>query len=150
MKKLLTAEPVLRFCEPARPIKISSDASQSGLGAVLMQKYDNWQPIAYASHSMTDAVTRYAQIENELLSITYACKRFHQFVSGQAVSVENDHKPPIALFQKPLNDCPLRIQRLMIRLQGYTLNVMYTPDKLMYTADTLCRAVDPMETAMMI
>lgn len=129
-------------------IKISSDASQSGLGAVLlMQQYDDWQPVAYASRSMTDAETRYAQIEKELLSITYACERFHQFVSGQAISVETDHKPLIALFQKPLNDCPLRIQRMMIRLQRYTLNVMYTPGKLMHTADTLSRGVDPKEPA---
>lgn len=94
---------------------------------------------------MTDAETRYAQIEKELLSITYACERFHQFVSGQEISVETDHKPLIALFHKPLNDCPLRIQRMMIRLQRYSLTVTYTPGKLMFTADTLSRAVDPKE-----
>ncbi|KAJ8353520.1 hypothetical protein SKAU_G00210870 [Synaphobranchus kaupii] len=144
LKKQLTEEPVLRFYDPARPIKISSDASQSGLGAVLLQQYDdNWQPVAYASRSMTDPETRYAQIEKELLSITYACERFNQFVSGQEISVETDHKPLIALFQKPLNDCPLRIQRMMIRLQRYALNVAYTPGKMIYTADTLSRAVDP-------
>ena len=147
LKTQLTLEPVLRFYDPVKPIKISSDASQSGLGAVLLQKYDDWQPIAYASRSMTDAETRYAQIEKELLSITYACERFHQVVSGQDISVETDHKPLITLFQKPLNDCPLRIQRMMIRLQRYSLNAMYTPDKLMYTADTLSRAVDPREPA---
>ncbi len=145
LKTLLAEEPVLRFYDPSRPIKISSDASQSGLGAVLMQTYGDWQPIAYASRSMTDAETRHAQIEKELLSITYACQTFYQFVSGQAISDETDHKPLIALFQKPLNDCPLRIQRMMIQLQRYTLNVTYTPGRLMYTADTLSRAVDPKE-----
>lgn len=35
----------------------------------------------------------------------------------------------------------------MIRLQHYTLKVMYTPGKLMFTADTLSRAVDPKEPA---
>lgn len=38
LKDLLTKEPVLKFYDPMRPIKISSDASQSGLGAVLLQK----------------------------------------------------------------------------------------------------------------
>lgn len=98
LKHLLTEEPVLRLYDPARPIKISSDASQSGLGAILLQKHEgDWQPTAYASHSMTDVETRSAQIEKELLSITYACERFHQFVSGQAVCVETEHKPLIAL-----------------------------------------------------
>lgn len=36
---------------------------------------------------------------------------------------------------------------MMIRLQRYSLNVAYTPGKLMYTADTLSRAVDPKERA---
>lgn len=144
LKKVLTEEPVLRFYDPARPMKISSDASKTGLGAVLLQKYEeDWQPVAYASRSMTGAETRYAQIEKELLSITFASERFHQFIAGQTVSVETDHKPLIALFLKPLNDCPLRIQRLMIKLQRYTLNVSYIPGKFMYTADTLSRAVDP-------
>lgn len=146
LKTLLTQAPVLKFYDPARPIKISSDASQSGLGAVLLQKFDDWQPVAYASRAMLDEETRYAQIEKELLSILYACERFHQFVAGQAVSVETDHKPLIALFRKSLNDCPLRIQRMMIRLQRYSLDVAYTPGKLMYTADALSRAVDPKET----
>ncbi|XP_057709985.1 uncharacterized protein K02A2.6-like [Corythoichthys intestinalis] len=145
LRKLLTVEPVLKFYDSEKAIKISSDASQSGLCAVLLQKHEDWQPIAYASRSMSDPETRYAQIEKELLSITYACERFHQFVSGQEISVETDHKPLIALFQKPLNDCPLRIQRMMIKLQRYSLKVAYTPGNLMYTADTLSRAVDPKE-----
>lgn len=94
---------------------------------------------------MKDAEIRYTQIKKELLSITYACEIFHQFVSGQAITVETNHKPLIALFQKPLNYCPLRIQRMMIRLQRYTLNVIYIPDTLMYTANTLSRAVSPEE-----
>jgi len=39
---------------------------QSGLGAVLPQRYDDQQPITFASRSMTDAETHYAQIEKEL------------------------------------------------------------------------------------
>lgn len=34
---------------------------------------------------------------------------------------------------------------MMIQLQRYMLQVMYTPGKLMYSADTLSRAVDPKE-----
>ena len=79
--------------------------------------------VAYASRAMTSAETRYAQIEKELLCIMFACERFHQ----------------------SLNDCQLRIQRLMIRLKKYTLNVSYTPGKFVHTADTVSRATDPNE-----
>ncbi|XP_053326251.1 uncharacterized protein K02A2.6-like [Spea bombifrons] len=143
LKEVLTHEPVLKFYDPAKAIKISSDASQNGIGAVLLQDHDStWQPVAYASRSMSGAETRYAQIEKELLSILFACNRFRQCISGQLVNVETDHKPLITLFTKSLNDCPLRIQRLMIKLQRYTLKVTFTPGKMMYTADALSRAVD--------
>ena len=144
LKQALTKEPVLHFYDCKKQTKLSADASKNGLGAVLLQQHDqNWVPIAYASRSMTDAETRYAQIEKELLAITYACERFHQYIYGQQVEVETDHKPLIPLFVKSLNDCPLRIQRLLIRVQRYDLKVSYTPGKYMYTADTLSRAVDP-------
>ena len=64
-------------------------------------------------------------------------------VYGQQVEVETDHKPLIPLFTKSLCDCPLRVQRLLIRVQRYDLKVSYTPGTYMYTADTLSRAVDP-------
>ena len=47
-------------------VTIQCDASETGLGAVLMQ---NGQSICYASRTLTDTETRYAQIEKELLAI---------------------------------------------------------------------------------
>ena len=144
LKNALMDQPVLRFYDSTKPTKISADASKNGLGAVLLQQHDQtWHPVAYASRAMLEAETRYAQIEKELLAITYGCERFHQYIYGQVVEVETDHKPLVPLFVKPLSDCPLRIQRLLLRVQRYDLKVSYTPGKFMYTADTLSRAVDP-------
>ena len=60
IKEILTRDPVLRYFDVSKPVAVSCDASQSGLGSVLFQ--DN-KPVAYAPRSMTDAETRYAQIE---------------------------------------------------------------------------------------
>lgn len=82
LKVILSKEPILKFYDPKCSIKISADASKTGVGAVLLQDYDGtWQPVAYASHWMTDADCRYAPIEKELLSITFECERFHFFIS---------------------------------------------------------------------
>ena len=106
-----------------------------------MQLYDDqWKPVAYAARAMIDAETRYAQIEKELLSIVFACERFHQYIYGARVEAETDHKPLIPLFTKPLNQCPLRVQRMLLRLQKYDLNVQYTPGKFLVTADALSRS----------
>ena len=92
---------------------------------------------------MSDAETRYAQIEKEMLGITFACERFHQFIFGAKIQAETDHKPLISIFHKPLADCPLRIQRLKLRVQRYDLEIMYTPGKFLVVADALSRATDP-------
>lgn len=83
LKKTLTQEPVLKFYDPDKSTGISADASQHGLGAVLLQQHDEqWLPVAYASRALTSAESRYAQLEKELLASLYACERFHQCIYG--------------------------------------------------------------------
>ncbi|CAB4023870.1 Hypothetical predicted protein [Paramuricea clavata] len=90
IKEILTRQSVLKFFYPTKPVIVRCDASRNGLGAVLIQEE---QPIAYASRSMTEAETRYAQIEKELLSVLFALERFNAYTYGVKVLVENDHKP---------------------------------------------------------
>ena len=144
LKNLITTEPVLQYFDRRKPIRISSDASRNGLSAVLLQLHQEiWKPVAYASRAMIEAETRYTQLEKELLSITFACERFHQFIDGAEVVAETDHKPLVSIFKKSLVDCPLRVQKLLLRIQRYDLKVIYTPGKLLVAADTLSRATDP-------
>ena len=80
---------------------------------------------AYASRALTDTQQRYALVEKDLLAIVFGCEKFHDFVYGRQVEVETDHKPRQAIFRKPLNETPLRLQRMLLRLQRYDLNVVY-------------------------
>ena len=138
LKKILSKAPVLTFYDVNKPVTIQSDASQSGLGACLMQ---DAKPIAYASRSMTSAEKNYAQIEKEMLSIVFAVQKFHQYIYGKSsIVVESDHKPIEAIMRKPLCKAPPRLQRLMLKLQPYDLHITFVPGKYMYMADTLSRA----------
>ena len=94
----------------------------------------------YASRSLTAAEKNYAQIEKELLAIAYGCTKFHQYVYGKKVNVQTDNKPLEALFKKSLFQAPQRLQRMMLRLQRYDLQVEYEPGKNLFIADTLSRA----------
>ena len=81
-----TSAPILQFYDPDRQIKITTDASEKGLGTVLQQKHeDKWL------HLTTPAEQNYCPIELEMLSIVYACNKFHQFIYGRHFLVENDH-----------------------------------------------------------
>ena len=137
IKTALTSEPVLRFYDVTKQVTIQADASQSGLGACLLQ---GGQPVAYASRSLTSAEENYAQLEKELLAICFACSKFHQYVYGKETEVQTDHKPLVIIVKKPIAKASPRVQRMMLRLQRYELNLTYVPGKEMYLADTLSRA----------
>ena len=143
LKEMVTRTPVLRYYNLKEEVTLQCDASQSGLGAALMQ---NGQPVAYASRALTPAETRYAQKEKELLAIVFACDRSDAYVYGRdLVNVETDHKPLEPIFVKPLAATPKRLQRMLLRLQKYNLQVRYKKGKEMLLADTLSRAYLPGE-----
>ena len=72
------------------------------------------------------------------MAIVFACEKFHQFIYGKHVEVETDHKPLVSIFKKTLNDSEL--QRMLLRLQQYDLEVSYQKGTELYVADTLSRA----------
>lgn len=74
IKEIVTSSPVLdHFNENKQPI-IECDASQDAIGCCLMQE---GRRVYYASRELTDTEKRFAQIEKELLSLVYACKKYH-------------------------------------------------------------------------
>ena len=97
----------LHYYDRRKPVTVQADASQRGLGACLLQ---DGQPIAYASKSLTDAETRYANIQRELLAIVFACQWFNTYVLGRPFTVESDHKPLEMIHQKSLASAPPRLQ----------------------------------------
>jgi hypothetical protein len=106
IKTVLSTEPTLQLYNPNKPVTISADASQHGGGVVLLQ---NNLPVIYASRALTETEKNYAQIEKELLSIVFACQKFHQYIYGKKIIVENDHKPLESILKKPLNQTPARL-----------------------------------------
>ena len=137
---MVTTAPVLKYYDPKDELTLQSDASQTGLGAALMQ---NGQHVTYASRALTDSETRCAQIEKELLSVIFGLERFHQYTYGRRVNVQTDHKPLEMIVLKPLHRAPKRLQRMLMRLQTYDVMVSYHQGKEMYLADTLSRAYLP-------
>ena len=92
---------------------------------------------------MNETQQRWAQIEKELFAVLFAYKRFHQYVYGKLVTVESDHRPVEFIFQKPFSQAPPRLQKMLLQLQEYDINLVYKRGKEMYLADTLSRAYPP-------
>jgi hypothetical protein len=113
------------------------DASQSGLGAVLLQY---GKPVEYASKALTPTQQAYAKIEKEALALVFGCEKFYHYLYGRDLDAETDHKPLEIIMRKPLPATPLRVQRMRIRLQRYNVTVKYKPGKYIPVADTLSRS----------
>uniref|UniRef100_A0A1X7VST7 Reverse transcriptase/retrotransposon-derived protein RNase H-like domain-containing protein n=1 Tax=Amphimedon queenslandica TaxID=400682 RepID=A0A1X7VST7_AMPQE len=124
---------------PKAETKVSADASMLGLGVVLLQKHDEvWKPVAFASRSLSDAMTRYAQIEKEALASTWACKKFSKYILGLKFTIETDHKPLVALLgYTELDQLPPRVLRFCLCLTRFDYSIIHVPGKLLCTADTL-------------
>lgn len=140
LKETIAEAPVLKYYCPDEELTVQCDASDSGLGAALMQK---GKPIAFASRALSQTERGYAQIEKEFLAMVFSVEKFHQYTYGRKVTVQSDHKPLETILRKPLLSAPKRLQRMMLRIQKYDLDVVYVPGKDMLLADTLSRAYLP-------
>jgi transposase InsO family protein len=128
--------------DPNKPAIIETDASLKGLGAVLIQ---GGKPVRFLSKSLTQAEANYANIERELLAVLFACEKLHNYTFGRLITVNTDHKPLEAIFQKPISLAPARLQRMLLRLAKYNIQVKYVGAKCVLLADTLSRLVIPGE-----
>ena len=131
-----TANQPLRYYDRTKPVTVQADASQRGLSACVIQE---GQPIAFASKSLTDTETRYANIERELLAIVFACQQFNTYVLGRPFTVESDHKPLEMIHQKSLASARTGLQRMLLQFQRYDLTIRYKPERDMLLADALSR-----------
>ena len=140
LKQLVTEAPVLKYFEPAKELTLQSDTSDTGLGAVLTQ---DGQPIAFGSRALSDAETRYAQVENELLAVVSSLEKFYQYTYARPLTVQSDHEPLEVITKKPMHKAPKHLQRLLLRLLVYYVNLVYWCGKQMELANTLSRAYLP-------
>ena len=83
MVQQLTSTPVLAHYEEKLDVVIQTDASNSGLGAVLLQDDDEGQrPVAFVSRTLSDAESRCHANELECFALVWALKKFRSYIYG--------------------------------------------------------------------
>ena len=99
VKELVANSPVLGYYDPSKPLEPQGDASERGLGFVLLQ---DGKPVSFTSRALSDAEERYSQIEKELFAQVFGLKRNNQITYGRHFILWTDHKPLVSISKKPL------------------------------------------------
>ncbi|GJZ60397.1 reverse transcriptase domain-containing protein [Tanacetum coccineum] len=118
------------------------DASDFAVGAVLGQrKTKHFQPIHYASKTMTDAQAHYATMEKELLSVVYAFEKFRPYLVLSKTIVYTDHSAVKYLLAK--QDAKPRLLRWILLLQEFDVIIRDKKGAENLAADHLSRLKNP-------
>ncbi|XP_042451745.1 uncharacterized protein LOC122036457 [Zingiber officinale] len=134
LKGKLTTSPVLTIPDGSGRFVVYTDASKTGLGAVLMQ---NGKVIAYASRQLKVHEQNYPTHDLELAAVIFALKIWRHYLYGERCEIYTDHKSLKYFFtQKELN---MRQRRWLELVKDYDCSINYHPGKANVVADALSR-----------
>ena len=131
MKRVMTRETLLAYPDFKEPFHIHMDACLTQLGACISQI--GW-PIAFYSHKLKPAQTRYTTTEQELLSIVKVLNEFRNILLGQQIHVHTDHKN---LMYKTFNSD--RVMQWRLYIEEYSPDLQYIKGEKNAVADALSR-----------
>ncbi|KAI3670385.1 hypothetical protein L1987_87976 [Smallanthus sonchifolius] len=134
LKQKLCDAPILTLPEGNDDLVVCCDASNLGLGCVLMQR---GKVIAYASRQLKIHEKNYTTHDLELGAVIFALKIWRHYLYGTKCVVFTDHKSLQHIFnQKELN---MRQRRWVELLNDYDCEIRYHPGKANVVADALSR-----------
>lgn len=138
LKVRLTSAPILAFPRPDIPFVLDTDASLSGIGAVLSQTQEKLERvIGYFSRVLSRTERNYCVTRRELLAIVKAMVHFHHYLYGRRFLVRTDHASLrwLLSFKNPEGQVARWLQRLGI----YDFEIQHRPGRLHGNADALSR-----------
>lgn len=135
LKQALIKTPVLQLPDFNAPFVVQTDASGTGVGAILMQK---GHPLAYFSRQLSPRLKAASTYAREMFAITEAVKKWRQYLLGQRFTIQTDHKSLRSLIHQTIQT-PEQ-QRWLFKLLGYDFDIQYKPGTMNGPADALSHA----------
>ena len=140
IKDLLSQVTMLAFPSDHAQLALSTDASDTGMGAVLEQQTSKgWQPLAFFSRRLDDAQKKYSTFDRELLAAHTAARHFEYMIDGRMCILFTDHKPLVHAWRRPGEPWSARQQRHLATLAEVFTDVQHKAGKDNVVADILSR-----------
>lgn len=142
LRKCLLSDPILIYPDFNKPFIVRTDASNKGIGGVLLQiGKDNLElPVTCVSRSLKPAERNYSITDLEGLAVIYTLKKFRQYIISNKNKTKfiTDHEPLIGFFNKSL---PVKGRHLrwMEEFNKYNIIIKYEKGKKNIFADALSR-----------
>ncbi|EGD83143.1 hypothetical protein PTSG_12079 [Salpingoeca rosetta] len=135
----LCRAPVLAYPDFTRAFRITTDASGTGLGAVLSQAGDDGvhHPVAFISRALNAAEKNYSVSEQECLGVVWAIRKFRPYVFATTFEVVTDHAA--LRWLRSIRDPRGRLGRWSLELQDCDFEVIHRPGSSNVVADALSR-----------
>ena len=140
LKSKVMQKPILKLPDQSKPYVLRTDASDVGLGAVLMQETDGKLfPVSFASKKLNGAQQKYSAIEKECLALVWAVKKYQPYLYGTRFVLQTDHQPLTYLNQaRFINN---RVMRWSMFLQGHSIKIESIKGCDNFGADFMSRVV---------
>ncbi|KAG7345950.1 reverse transcriptase RNA-dependent DNA polymerase [Nitzschia inconspicua] len=130
-KRMVAKEVLLSYPDPNKPFTIETDASDTQIGAVILQ--DN-KPVAFHSRKLTGAQGRYPIPDKEALAIVEVLTVFRSMLLGAKLNIKTDH---MNLTRDDIKSQRLLNWRLLI--EEYAPTITYVSGEENVGADFLSR-----------
>nr|KAG5687934.1 hypothetical protein BaRGS_021642 [Batillaria attramentaria] len=142
LKDILSSPPVLGYADYTRPFELHTDASGTGLGAVLYQEQDGApRVIAYASRALSKTERNYPAHKLEFLALKWAVtEKFKDHLYGAQFTVKTDNNPLTYVLTTAKLDATGH--RWLAALAAFNFDIKYRPGANNIDADTLSRLPD--------
>uniref|UniRef100_A0A803PI17 Integrase catalytic domain-containing protein n=1 Tax=Cannabis sativa TaxID=3483 RepID=A0A803PI17_CANSA len=139
LKTAMTTIPVLALPNFTKPFVVEADASDYGLGAVLMKE---GHPIAYYSLVLKPRAQLKSIYAKELMAIVLAALKWRSYLLGHHFIVRTDQPNLKFLLEQRL--VTPEHQKWLVKLLGYGFDIHYQPGVGNRAADALSR-VQPLD-----
>ncbi|XP_067939845.1 LOW QUALITY PROTEIN: uncharacterized protein [Watersipora subatra] len=138
LRATITEKPVLKLPDITKQFTLRTDASDTGLGAVLLQEHDRKIfPVSYASRKLLDRERNYSTIEKECLAIVWAVKKYLPYLYGVEFILQTNHQPLTYINRAKYENS--RVMRWALYLQDYRMTVESIKGKDNVEADYMSR-----------